>query len=108
MSRANESRCCCSLEMNSSHIPLRDSKMTRMLSKALSGRWLCATVTHVAMDSYEESEAVLLLAMKFGSITFSTRSKDDKRLEDVAGKKQRIQHLCGKVRADPVLASLLT
>mmetsp|Transcript_44575 Transcript_44575/g.140676 ORF Transcript_44575/g.140676 Transcript_44575/m.140676 type:complete len:205 (-) Transcript_44575:1283-1897(-) len=83
--------------MNSSHIPLRDSKMTRVLSKALSGRWLCATVTHVAMDSYEESEAVLLLTMKFCSITFSTRTKDDKRLEDVAGKKERIQHLCSKL-----------
>ena len=51
------------------HVPYRDSKLTRLLSPALGGGALALPLVHVRMDRFEEAEAVLLQCAKLTALS---------------------------------------
>ena len=83
-----------SLEGKAGHIPYRDSKMTRLLQPALGGHALCIPLVHIAVDNYEETEAMLSLATKLASITCNVRPKLVDYGAELAAKQARIEALC--------------
>jgi len=61
-------RVCDSLEQKMSHIPYRDSKLTRLMCNPLGGRGSCLCVLHVGLDNYEETEAMLQFGKRVAAI----------------------------------------
>ena len=90
-----------SLEGKAGHIPYRDSKMTRLLQPALGGHALCLCLVHIAMDNYEETEAMLSLATKLASITCNVRPNLVDYGAELAAKQARIDALCRTVGRRP-------
>ena len=83
-----------SLEAKAGHIPYRDSKMTRLLQPSLGGHALCIPLVHIAVDNYEETEAMLSLASKLASITCSVRPTIVDYGAELAAKLARVEALC--------------
>ena len=83
-----------SLETKAGHIPYRDSKMTRLLQPSLGGHALCIPLVHIAVDNYEETEAMLSLASKLASITCSVRPTIVDYGAELAAKRARVEALC--------------
>jgi len=83
-----------SLETKNGHIPYRDSKMTRLLQPSLGGHALCIPLVHIAVDNYEETEAMLSLASKLASITCSVRPTIVDYGAQLAEKRARVEALC--------------
>ena len=90
-----------SLDSKAGHIPYRDSKMTRLLQPALGGHALCIPLVHIAVDNYEETEAMLSLATKLGSITCSVRPNLVDYDAELAAKRARVEALCSKLGRRP-------
>jgi len=90
-----------SLEAKASHIPYRDSKMTRVLQPALGGSALCIPLVHIAVDNYEETEAMLALATKLATITCKVKANMVDYGAELAAKQTRVEALCRKLGRRP-------
>ena len=90
-----------SLEAKAGHIPYRDSKMTRLLQPALGGHAMCIPLVHVAVDVYEETEAMLSFASKLASVTCKVHPKLVDYDAELAAKQSRIEVLCRKLGRRP-------
>lgn len=55
------------------HVPYRDSKLTRLLSPALGGGALALSMVHVRMDRFEEAEAVLSQCAKLAALSVDVK-----------------------------------
>jgi hypothetical protein len=86
-----------SLETKAGHIPYRDSKMTRLLQPALGGCALCIPLVHIAVDNYEETEAMLTLATKLASISCKVQTTLQDRRAQLADQQARVHALCQKL-----------
>lgn len=90
-----------SLEAKAGHIPYRDSKMTRLLQPALGGHALCIPLIHIAVDNYEETEAMLTFAQKMTSICSKVQPNLVDYGAELATKQSRIEALCRKLGRRP-------
>lgn len=61
------------------HIPYRDSKLTRLLSPSLGGGALAVPLVHVRMAHFEEAEAVLSQCAKLRALSKDVKGGDDGR-----------------------------
>mmetsp|Transcript_39473 Transcript_39473/g.92324 ORF Transcript_39473/g.92324 Transcript_39473/m.92324 type:complete len:366 (-) Transcript_39473:61-1158(-) len=94
-------RVCDSLEQKMSHIPYRDSKLTRLLCNALGGKGLCLLALHVGLDSYEETEAMLQFGKRVSAIRNSVCENSINYASLQASNGERIRHLCKALGRNP-------
>uniref|UniRef100_A0A060TD55 Kinesin-like protein n=1 Tax=Blastobotrys adeninivorans TaxID=409370 RepID=A0A060TD55_BLAAD len=83
------------------HVPYRDSKLTRLLQPALSGRALVSVLCTVqtAPSAYTETVSTLRFAARARNVSVNVKRNDDEDFGDLSGARATIESLMHQVAA---------